>query len=152
MIDWLMFLPLQEKLNPYWKEEFNCSCKTRTSWLPVEWRKERRREWARRANYWPKDRTSPERMMIDWLIDWLIDQLIDWLIDWLISWFVVAGWTDGWTDGFIDCGLTINLVCHVRKDLQKEINRSFKTTHQHQIVSVNKWMASDSYTYLTYES
>ena len=140
-----MFLPLQEKLNPYWKEEFNCSCKTRTSWLPVEWKKERRREWARRANYWPKERTSPERM-IDWLINWLIN----WLIDWLISWFVVAGWTDGWTDGFIDCGLTINLVCHVRKDLQKEINRSFKTTHQHQSVSVNKWRASDGYMYLTY--
>ena len=62
-----MFLPLQEKLNPYWKEEFNCSCKTRTSWYPIEWREEGRKN-TRRTKYWLKDRTSLERM-IDWLID-----------------------------------------------------------------------------------
>ena len=62
-----MFLPLQEKLNPYWKEEFNCFCKTRTSWYPIEWREEGRKN-TRRTKYWLKDRTSLERM-IDWLID-----------------------------------------------------------------------------------
>ena len=58
-----MFLPLQEKLNPYWKEEFNCSCKTRISWYPLEWRKE-----GRKTNKIMTERPNEARTN-DWLID-----------------------------------------------------------------------------------
>ena len=70
----------------------------------------------------------------------------EWLIDWLVG-LLLVGRTDGWIASSTADWL---LVCHVRKELQEEINRSFKTTHQHQSVSVNKWRASDGYMYLTY--
>ena len=60
---WLMCLALYEKLNPYWKEEFNCSCKTRISWYPLEWRKE-----GRKTNKIMTERPNEPRTN-DWLIE-----------------------------------------------------------------------------------